>query len=192
MRENRQITIYKQIEGLVYILFISTIVTVVADTCFKRDFSGIDLKYAKFNKNCVAVELRGIDELEGIYCVHPNTTLFTFFNDLDLCKDWPCDLNVLTFSLRDGTLISLENGQVMIGEMSATKKLALGIPLDINNVSYQDLILVPGIKEVTAKRIIEMREKKGKFSSMSELLAIRGIKEKRLADIKRYLQIREP
>lgn len=185
--------IFRQIDGLIFLLVISTSVAVVASVCLKRGFSGYVLPYAPFDRDCVAVELRGFDGFEGVYCISPNVTLLSFLNDLDLLKDWQDDLHIPSINLREGMLVTWENGQVVIGEMSVTKKLALGVPLDINKLTYDELLLIPGIKGVTAQRIIELRERKGgQFSSMSELLEIKGIKEKRLEGIKRYLRIDKP
>ena len=77
--------------------------------------------------------------------------------------------------------------RITIGKMKAAQALALDIPVDINGLNYEDLLLIPGIGEKTAARIVELREKKGALKKIEELMEIEGIKEKRLAALKKYL-----
>ena len=73
--------------------------------------------------------------------------------------------------------------------MSADKRLALGIPIDLNRSSFADLVLVPGIGEKTAEKIVEERRFNGAFVRIEELTRVKGIKEKRLGKLRRYLCI---
>jgi competence protein ComEA len=53
-----------------------------------------------------------------------------------------------------------------------------GKPVDINRASVEELIGLPGIGEVTAKRIVEFREQHGPFKRVEDLLKVKGIGEK--------------
>ena len=75
---------------------------------------------------------------------------------------------------------------IAVGKMGAPQALALGLPLDINSATFDDLVLVSGIGEKTAARIIALREKKGGLRRIEELMEIKGIKEKKLDRIKKY------
>lgn len=55
--------------------------------------------------------------------------------------------------------------------------------VDINHASVEELATLPGIGKVTARRIVEFREKNGPFRRLEDLLIIRGISEKRLQQI---------
>jgi competence ComEA-like helix-hairpin-helix protein len=77
----------------------------------------------------------------------------------------------------------------MAGITSADKRLALGIPIDLNRSSLEDLVLVPGIGEKTAEKIVEERGLNGTFGKLEELMRVKGIKEKRLEKLRRYLCI---
>ena len=52
-------------------------------------------------------------------------------------------------------------------------------PLDLNTATLEQLQQLPGVGPVTAKRIIEMRQKSGPFRRVEDLLAVRGISKKR-------------
>jgi len=93
--------------------------------------------------------------------------------------------------LSAGSLLSVSpQGEVQIGQMAASKKLALGLPLDLNLASEQDLTLIPGIGEKMASQIILLRNQKGAFQDLTDLTAIPGIKEKKLEGLKSYLMVR--
>lgn len=78
---------------------------------------------------------------------------------------------------------------VIFSQMDAAKKLALGLPLDINKATKEDLILISGIGEATAEKIITLRAQLGGFATLEELMKIRGIKEKRLSKFKNCLYV---
>ncbi len=61
--------------------------------------------------------------------------------------------------------------------------------LDLNTASLEDLIKIPGIGKVIAKNIIEYREKNGPFTSVDELLKVKGIGIKKLNQIKPYFTV---
>jgi len=62
-------------------------------------------------------------------------------------------------------------------------------PLDINNATREELIALPGIAEVTADAIIAYRAKHGNFSDVVELKNIKGISDKKLESLKKYLNV---
>jgi competence protein ComEA len=62
-------------------------------------------------------------------------------------------------------------------------------PIDLNVANVKELEELPGVGAVTAQRIVEMREKSGRFKRVEDLLAIRGISQKRLDAIRPYVTI---
>jgi len=71
--------------------------------------------------------------------------------------------------------------------VAATKELPQ--KLDLNRVSREELVGVPGIGPRMAQAIVDLRSKKGSFTRIEELLEVSGIKERKLASIAGYLQI---
>jgi competence protein ComEA len=88
------------------------------------------------------------------------------------------------------TLTVSSQGELSIGEMATARKLALGLPVDLNRISEEELSLVPGIGEKTAYQIIQLRKELGGFRDLADLMALPGIKEKKLNSLKRYLAVR--
>lgn len=66
---------------------------------------------------------------------------------------------------------------------------AAEFPLDINTASFEELIQIPGIGEVTASNIIAYREMCGGFRSYSQLLEVSGIGEGRYERMSGYVYI---
>lgn len=82
----------------------------------------------------------------------------------------------------------LVDTKVLTSEATILKNL---FPLDINTATIEELSLVPSVGPKTAETIIQYREEKGVFSSLDDLLEIRGIGTATLEKLKAYLIIGE-
>ncbi|PYU12592.1 MAG: topoisomerase [Acidobacteria bacterium] len=72
---------------------------------------------------------------------------------------------------------------------SAGKKKPPVKPVNINTATSEELQQVPGIGPATAQKILQMRKSYGPFKSVDDLLAIRGLGEKRLDKMRKYLTV---
>jgi competence protein ComEA len=61
--------------------------------------------------------------------------------------------------------------------------------IDVNRATAAELVAVPGIGERLAQAIIELRERRGSFTKLDDLLEVRGIGEKNLAQFGEYLMV---
>lgn len=71
-------------------------------------------------------------------------------------------------------------------ETSSAPTTVTGL-IDINTADQATLMTLPGIGETLSKRIIDYRNANGPFGSVSELLNVSGIGEKRLSAILDYI-----
>jgi competence ComEA-like helix-hairpin-helix protein len=101
------------------------------------------------------------------------------------------------------------------GMMTRTRNLAVGIlpaglvvillcgilearrrppakPIDLNAATIKELEELPGVGPVTAQRILDARQKSGRFRRIEDLLAIRGISTKRLEALRPYVTVSPP
>ena len=62
-------------------------------------------------------------------------------------------------------------------------------PIDLNAANSKELQELPGVGAVTAQRIIDMRQKTGRFRRVEDLLAIRGISAKKLEALRPYVTL---
>ena len=59
--------------------------------------------------------------------------------------------------------------------------------IDLNNATLSQLMLLPGIGEATAQRIIDYRESVGTFSCIEDILFVDGIGIKIFEQLKPYI-----
>ena len=76
-------------------------------------------------------------------------------------------------------LVALAVGIAATGEEKKTS-----LPVNINTATVAELAELPGVGEVIAQRIVNHREKSGKFRKVEELLVIRGISRKKLEKLR--------
>ena len=72
---------------------------------------------------------------------------------------------------------------------SSAKKKPPVKPVNINTANSEELQQVPGIGPATAQKILQMRKSYGPFKSVDDLLAIRGLGQKRLDKMRKYLTV---
>jgi competence ComEA-like helix-hairpin-helix protein len=65
-------------------------------------------------------------------------------------------------------------------------------PIDLNAANAKELQELPGVGPVTAQRIIDLREKSGRFKRVEDLLAVRGISQKKLDAMRPYVTVSAP
>jgi competence protein ComEA len=69
------------------------------------------------------------------------------------------------------------------------KKKPPAHPINLNTATASELQQVPGIGPSTADKILQMRKAYGSFKTVDDLRAVRGIGEKRLAKMRKYLTV---
>ena len=131
-----------------------------------------------------------VDEngVAGVFFVEPGTSVNQMFSHLEIKKRQTED-----FKLKNGTRISLvpkeDHRDIVIEKMGAAKRLALGLPLDINLAGLDELKLIPGVGDVLAANVVEWRARIGRFEKLEQLMLINGIKEKKLSKLRQYLYV---
>lgn len=64
--------------------------------------------------------------------------------------------------------------------------------LDLNQATWSEFTLLPGIGEKLAERIVEERSRLGGFANPDELTKIHGIGEKKLEKIRPFIIVSQP
>jgi competence protein ComEA len=73
--------------------------------------------------------------------------------------------------------------------MEGKKKMLLGIPINLNTATPDDLSSLPGIGPHIADEVILFRKTGGTFSKIEDIKAVIGIGEKRFKKIEKYLTV---
>lgn len=79
----------------------------------------------------------------------------------------------------------------LVTQIYASKKRPPSHPIDLNTATVEQLEELPGIGPVTAKKIIEFREKSGPFRKVEDLLVIPRISKARLEKLRPYVTIKQ-
>jgi competence ComEA-like helix-hairpin-helix protein len=138
--------------------------------------------------NSLAVEVVENDQPKGIYFVGSDTSSGQLLKAAGIGK-----FSFSILKLENGMKITVDSSSgthdIVATKIANAGRMALGMPIDINKATEDDLLLVKGIGEATAKKILDLRNKLGRFGDINQLMEIKGIKEKKLAEIRKYLYV---
>ena len=88
--------------------------------------------------------------------------------------------------------LTLAFALLVLGLVAQAKKQPPSKPIDLNVANVKELQELPGVGAVTAQRIIDMREKSGRFKRVEDLLSIRGISPRKLDAMRPYIKVSGP
>jgi competence ComEA-like helix-hairpin-helix protein len=138
--------------------------------------------------NCQAIEIVDGGQRAGIYFVPPGTTVNELLQSAGFQQT-----SSNNFPLTTGTRLVINSASasrdITVREMPNNVRFSIGLPVNINTASEEDLILVKGIGRATAQKIIALRTQLNGFEDIKQLMEIKGIKEKRLTEIQKYLYV---
>jgi competence protein ComEA len=99
----------------------------------------------------------------------------------------------LTDSVQEDKYIDYKQEVLDFNSSDFHKKEAKKLPgsksININTAGIEDLVMLPGIGEKTAQKIIDLRKTKGGFSKLEELYEVKGIGKTRFNKIEKFLYI---
>ena len=75
------------------------------------------------------------------------------------------------------------------GGGASTPTDAPQVPVDLNAATLDELDALPGIGPATAQAILDERERRGRFTSVEELLDVRGIGDAKLAALRDLVRV---
>jgi competence protein ComEA len=61
--------------------------------------------------------------------------------------------------------------------------------INLNTATEQQLMLLPGVGETTAKKIIEYRTENNGFTTVEDIMNVSGIGEKKFEQMKPYIKV---
>jgi hypothetical protein len=155
--------------------------------CRQRPIEELSLPWVNQGPGTMAAEVTGSRAADGIYFLPQGTVIARIPRIIGV----EGRIDDAFFVLPGGSAISITSlgGVLTIGDMPAMRRLALGVPIDVNHASVEDLSLVPGIGERMAIEIIRRRQAVGKFEVLSDLTDVPGIKDRKLNGVKKFLTV---
>ncbi|WP_309718104.1 helix-hairpin-helix domain-containing protein [Armatimonas sp.] len=116
----------------------------------------------------------------------------TIFTQLTICAAALLSLTTLSFAQTQTTEKAAPKAAVMATKKAPkaakTTKAEVGM-VSLNKATAKELESLPGIGPAIAERIVAYRTEQGKFSELSELMEVKGIGEKKLAQLRPHLTL---
>jgi len=152
----------------------------------------IDRKVKNESERCF-VHVSGAVIREGLYKLNKGDRL------VDLLRlsgvDARADLDGINLAelLSDGQKVIIPNkaSNIASGDQASEKNISQkGIKIvNINSTDEKGFDSLPGIGPVMAKKIVDHRSEKGRFSNIEELKEVPGISEKKFEKLKKYISV---
>ena len=102
-----------------------------------------------------------------------------------LPDDVPAQITLLSSQDHSNTANEGSSSTTATG-VSGGQSANVSFPLDLNIATEEQLQQVPGIGPVLSQRIVAYRQSQGGFSSIDELIQVKGIGQKTLEKIRPY------
>jgi len=84
------------------------------------------------------------------------------------------------------------DGGYRLAAMSGAQLMTLGLPIDLNRATAEDLDAIPGLGPALAKRIVDYRQAHGPFKKIEDLRGVSGVGPQNLEKLKPYLGLGSP
>lgn len=184
----------RQIEGSIVILVVAVLSYVAVSLHAKYQSPVTELPFSNKRSGSLIVKLTGNTDRNGIYYLPEGAKLGDLFLSAKVSKRQISKIEKGEFelALKSGMVVFIdENGSISLGNMAARDKIALDIPIDINQATVEDLNIVPGIGDRMALQIVTVREQSGGFKELEDLKSVKGIKGKKFDSLKRYFMIED-
>jgi competence protein ComEA len=138
------------------------------------------------NLAMVFVEVRGGAAHPGIHGFSHPPTLSDVWRVAGIPGSPPQNQVKLTSGSR---VEVIPEGGYTLGRMSGPQLLTLGLALDLNQATLEELDALPGIGPALAQRIMDFRQAHGPFRQIDDLDQVSGIGPKKMEKIRSYLII---
>lgn len=180
----------RQVDGLLAVMLITAVITLFSFVSNRIAHQDAGIVHGDPRDGPVIVRLSGDLSQGGIYYLPDQTPLSRLLNIAGIDRQEQFDSEMLALPLAAGQTVALDAGnRLTLGQMDAVLRLSLDLPIDLNRATLDDLMLVPGIGESTAAKIVKFRETSGPFRKVTDLKKIPGIKEKKLNQWRRYFYL---
>ena len=171
----------RQVDGVLAVMLIVAAITLFSFFSTRIVHQSVSIAHGDPRGGPVVVKLSGDLSQGGIYYLPDNAQLSHLLNLAGIERQEQFDSNLLALPMTAGQTVTLDAGhRLTLGQMGAALRLALDLSMDLNRATLDDLMLIPGIGESTAAKIVQFREASGPFKKVADLKKIPGIKEKKL------------
>jgi competence protein ComEA len=156
---------------------------------WRADFWRAPSATSALPQHFIFVEVTGAVSRPGVHAFpHPPTLLEALKTAGGPLIAVPANPN-----LASGSLIDIDPaGRYRLGRMAGPRLLTLGLAINLNEATQEDLEALPAIGPVLAGRIIAYRRQHGPFTRIDDLRQVSGIGPKNLENLRPYLTLDAP
>lgn len=140
-------------------------------------FAGIIVKYFYLNSNGTPYTEFDYSKQDSVFLASGKNTVDTAYSPNLVEKDVDSKQELLDFS---ADKIGYDNNKKELPALSS---------ININKAGVEILTKLPGIGLKTAEKIVALRDSKGGFKNLEELMEVKGIGTQKFSAIKKYLFI---
>ena len=181
----------KQLEGVIVLVVFTLFACFFAYLFSSYQGREYSIRHGDQNAGRLIVEVAADDtRTNGVYFLPDKIKVSDALKMVGINEIGTYQKRILDMPLSTGKTIEIKSdGRLNLLEMKSSKKLILDIPININRATSMDLVMVPGIGDKTAERIVHFRRENGGFERVEDLMRIKGIKEKKFEKLKKYFCI---
>jgi competence protein ComEA len=155
-------------------------------------FFTLSSEVAKERTRSFVVEIAGGVENPGIYCFEQQVNLGAVVERAGgLTRNVVLAQKSFSVELSNAAKVTIGTNpsSLKVETMEPAKCFLYFIPININTAQADELVVLPGIGDKTARAIIQHRQKHGNFSKLDELKNVSGIGDYKFMRMKGYLTI---
>ncbi|MDI6853788.1 MAG: helix-hairpin-helix domain-containing protein [Deltaproteobacteria bacterium] len=140
-------------------------------------------------KNLIFIEVAGAVANPGVYSFPTSPTLPEVMDK----AGGPVDAAQAKTALPSGSRVEADRaGSCRVGRMAGRRLLTLGLPINLNEATAEDLEALPGVGPVLAERIIAYRRAHGPFRRVDDLKEVSGLGPESLEQLRPHLTLETP
>lgn len=183
-----------QLRGAIILLVIATVLYGVRLASRHWFLETVSMHQKERKNGIITAEIKGSKGCNGIYSLSPGSTIYDLFVIARIKHISRFNRSYLSINVHDGDKVIMETddnrrSSITVGKMEASTRYVLDMQININNATVEDLVLIPGIGEKTARAIVEYRKVNGMINSLDDVPCSFG--KKKTGYLSKYFYIDE-
>lgn len=179
------------------IIIVLSILSIIIQDIDRKNALKVNNKEANQESNKIAVYISGAVKTPGVYYLEKNARVY---NLLDICGGIAENADITKLNLAQKLVdedkieipVKIEKNEsdsedTTIDDVNISEENQL---VNINTASETELTTLNGIGDATAKKIIDYRDKNGKFDTIEDIMEVPGIGESKFNNIKESICVK--
>lgn len=163
-----------QLRGAVILLLLATFLYGVRSASQHNSVKNLSMTHPDKKGEIIITEIEGSKGHNGIYYLSPGSTVYDLFIVAEIEHIRRFERRALSIDVHNGDKIVITRddkrySSITVDRMEGATRYILDMQIDINSATIEELELIPGIGEETAREIVKYRETNGMFTSLDDV-----------------------